>query len=61
MEDKVVCEPKLLPLHPRMLFYKMTKSSLKEKEKRMCVVAGGKQSVQIDFGESGKGKGMSKK
>ena len=37
----------------------MTKEviSEREKEKRMCVVAGGeRQSVQIDFGESGKGK-----
>ena len=62
MEDKVVYEPKLLPTPPTptiLSFYKVTKEviSEREKEKRMCVVAGGeRQSVQIDFGESGKGR-----
>ena len=63
MEDKVVYEPKLLPPPPPtptiLSFYKVTKEviSEREKEKRMCVVAGGeRQSVHIDFGESGKGR-----
>ena len=44
---------------PIFSFYKVTKEviSEREKEKRMCVVAGGeRQSVQKDFREGGKGR-----
>lgn len=45
MEDKIVYEPKLLPAI--LSFYKVTKEviSEREKEKRMCVVAGGERQV----------------
>lgn len=58
MEDKIVYEPKLPP-PPIFSLCKVTKEviSEREKEKRMCVVAGGeRQSVQKDFGEGGKGR-----